>query len=115
MILETLLPLLALIAISIMQSPTRHAPTFYGAAALLGTGFVYFGWEFVFERSRAPPYQDTAVGTSSMFRRSGRDPCSWSGLRRASGNTFSSVKILWGLFEGSCLRIASTTQLLILT
>ena len=51
-ILETLLPLLALVAISIMQSPTRHAATFHCAVALLGTGFTYFGWEFVFERSR---------------------------------------------------------------
>jgi protoheme IX farnesyltransferase len=51
-VLETLLPLLALVAISIMQSPTRHASTFYCAVALLGTGFTYFGWEFVLERSR---------------------------------------------------------------
>jgi protoheme IX farnesyltransferase len=51
-ILETLLPLLALVAISIMQSPTRHAATFYCAVALLGIGFTYFGWEFAFERSR---------------------------------------------------------------
>jgi len=51
-ILETLLPLLALVAISIMQSPTRHAATFYSAVALLGAGFTYFGWKFVFERSR---------------------------------------------------------------
>ena len=50
--LETLLPLLALVAISILQFPTRHAATFYCAAALLGTGFTYFGWQFVFERSR---------------------------------------------------------------
>src|ERR1700729_3890605 len=42
MILETLLPLLALVAISIMQFPTRHAAAFYWAAALLGTGFAYF-------------------------------------------------------------------------
>jgi len=52
MILETLLPLLALVAISIMQFPTRHAAAFYCAAALLGTGFTYFAWQFVFERSR---------------------------------------------------------------
>jgi protoheme IX farnesyltransferase len=52
MILETLLPLLALVAISIMQFPTRHAAAFYWAAALLGTGFTYFAWQFVFERSR---------------------------------------------------------------
>ena len=51
-ILETLLPLLALVAVSIMQSPTRHAATFHWAVALLGIGFAYFGWEFVFERSR---------------------------------------------------------------
>jgi protoheme IX farnesyltransferase len=51
--LETLLPLFALVAISIMQFPTRHAATFHCAVALLGTGFAYFGWEFVFERSRA--------------------------------------------------------------
>jgi protoheme IX farnesyltransferase len=51
-IMETLLPLLALVAISIMHSPTRHAATFHCAGALLGTGFTYFGWVFVFERSR---------------------------------------------------------------
>jgi protoheme IX farnesyltransferase len=51
-ILETLLPLVALVAISIMQSPTRHAATFYCLVALLGTVFTYFGWEFVFQRSR---------------------------------------------------------------
>jgi protoheme IX farnesyltransferase len=52
MALETLLPLLALVAISIVQFPIRYAATFYCAAALLGTGFTYFGWQFVFERSR---------------------------------------------------------------
>jgi heme o synthase len=51
-ILETLLPLLALVAISVVQSPTRHAATFRCAVALLGIGFTYFGWQFVFERSR---------------------------------------------------------------
>jgi heme o synthase len=50
--LETLLPLLALVAISIMQSPARHVVMFHCAIALLGMGFTYFGWEFVFERSR---------------------------------------------------------------
>jgi protoheme IX farnesyltransferase len=50
--LETLLPLLALVAISIVQFPTRHAAMFYCAATLLGAGFTYFGWKFVFERSR---------------------------------------------------------------
>src|ERR1700674_985017 len=51
-ILETLLPLLALVATSIMQSPTRHAAIFYCAAVLLGEGFLYFGVEFVVQRSR---------------------------------------------------------------
>jgi protoheme IX farnesyltransferase len=51
-ILATLLPLLGLVPLSIMQSPTRHAATFYCAVALLGTGFTYFGWEFAFECSR---------------------------------------------------------------
>src|SRR6202167_2581414 len=51
-IVETLLPLLALVAISIMQSPTRHVAIFHCGVALLGAGFTYFGWEFVFKRSR---------------------------------------------------------------
>src|ERR1700675_4932801 len=51
-IVETLLPLLALVAIGIMQSPTRHAAIFYCAAVLLGEGFLYFGVEFVVQRSR---------------------------------------------------------------
>jgi heme o synthase len=51
-ILETLLPLLALVAISIMQLPIQRAAAFYCAVGLLGTGFIYFGWEFVFKRSR---------------------------------------------------------------
>jgi protoheme IX farnesyltransferase len=51
--LETLLPLLALVAISMVQSPTRHAATFYCAGALLGLGFLYFGLAFVLRRSRS--------------------------------------------------------------
>jgi heme o synthase len=51
--LETLLPLLALVAISIVQFPTRHAAIFYCVGALLSLGFLYFGLEFVFQRSRA--------------------------------------------------------------
>src|SRR5882672_1957344 len=51
--LETVLPLLALLAISIVQFPTRHAAIFYCAGALLGLGFLYFGLEFVLQRSRA--------------------------------------------------------------
>jgi heme o synthase len=51
--LETLLPLLALLAISIVQFPTQHAAIVYCAGALLGFGFLYFGVEFVLQRSRA--------------------------------------------------------------
>ena len=50
--LETLLPLLGLVAISIVQFPTRHAALFYCAGALLSLGFLYFGLEFVLQRSR---------------------------------------------------------------
>jgi heme o synthase len=51
--LETLLPLLALIAISIAQFPTRYPAIFYCAGALLSIGFLYFGLNFVLQRSRA--------------------------------------------------------------
>ena len=51
--LETLLPLLVLVAISMVQFPTRHAAIFYCAGALMGLGFLYFGFEFVIQRSRA--------------------------------------------------------------
>ena len=51
-ILQTLLPLLALVAISAMQSPARHAAVFYCAAVLLGGGFLYFALQFVIRRSR---------------------------------------------------------------
>jgi protoheme IX farnesyltransferase len=51
--LETLLPLLALVAISMAQFPARHAAIFYCAGALLGLGFLYFGLEFVLQRSRS--------------------------------------------------------------
>jgi protoheme IX farnesyltransferase len=50
--LETLLPLLALVAITIVQSPTQHAAIFYCAVILLGLGFLYLGAEFVLRRSR---------------------------------------------------------------
>jgi protoheme IX farnesyltransferase len=50
--LETLLPLFALVAISIARFPTRHGAIFYCAGALLGLGFLYFGLEFVLQRSR---------------------------------------------------------------
>jgi protoheme IX farnesyltransferase len=50
---ETLLPLLALVAIGIVQFPPRHAAIFYCAGALLSLVFLYFGLEFVLRRSRA--------------------------------------------------------------
>ena len=52
MILQTMLPLLALVPISIVQFPSRHAVIFYWAGLLLGLGFLYFGLEFVLQRSR---------------------------------------------------------------
>jgi heme o synthase len=52
-ILETLLPLLALVAYQHHAiSDTARDRFFTCAVALLGTGFTYFGWEFVFQRSR---------------------------------------------------------------
>src|SRR5258706_2242927 len=55
--LETVLPLLAVAAISMVQFPTRHAANFYCAGALLGLGFLYFGLKFVLRRSRAAARQ----------------------------------------------------------
>jgi protoheme IX farnesyltransferase len=59
--LETLLPLLALVAISMVQFPTRHAAIFYCAGALMGLGFLYFGVEFVLQRSRSAARRLLAV------------------------------------------------------
>jgi protoheme IX farnesyltransferase len=53
MTLETLLPLLALVPISMVQSPTQHAAIFYCAGALLSFGFLYFGLGFILQRSRS--------------------------------------------------------------
>jgi protoheme IX farnesyltransferase len=50
--LETLLPLLALVAISIVQLRAGHAAIYYCAAGLLNFGFLYFGFQFVLQRSR---------------------------------------------------------------
>src|SRR5882762_2817337 len=52
MMLETLLPLFALVAISMVLSPTRHAAIFYCAGAMLNLGFLYCGLEFAMRRSR---------------------------------------------------------------
>jgi protoheme IX farnesyltransferase len=51
--LETLLPLLALVAISVVQFPTRHAAIASFAGGLLSFGFLYFGVGFVLLRSRS--------------------------------------------------------------
>jgi protoheme IX farnesyltransferase len=51
--LETLLPLLALVAISVVQFPTRHTAIVCCAGATLSFGFLYFGLEFVLRQSRA--------------------------------------------------------------
>ncbi len=51
--IETLLPLFGLVAISALQFPVRHAVIFYCVATLLDAGFTYFAWKFVLERSRA--------------------------------------------------------------
>lgn len=51
--LETVLPLLVLVAASMLQFPTRHATIFYCAGALMGLGFLYFGLKFVLQRSRS--------------------------------------------------------------
>jgi protoheme IX farnesyltransferase len=59
--LETVLPLLALLAISIVQYPTRHAAVLYSVGVLLNLGFLYFGWEFVLRRSRVAARRLLAV------------------------------------------------------
>jgi heme o synthase len=51
-VLQTLLPLLALIPYSIVNFPTRHGAIVFCAGILLGLGFLYFGLEFVIQRSR---------------------------------------------------------------
>ena len=51
-VLVTLLPLIALIPISLAQLSGRHAPVLYYVRLLLVLGFVYFGLDFVLRRSR---------------------------------------------------------------
>ena len=50
-ILQTMLPLFALVPISFVHFPTAPATT-YWAVRLLGLGFLYFGLEFIFQLSR---------------------------------------------------------------
>jgi heme o synthase len=79
-IVETIVPLCALVAISIMQPPTRHVAACYCAVTLLGTGFTYFGCEFVFERSRVA-------------------------ARRLLTASIVYLPLLYGLSATSCIRI----------
>jgi protoheme IX farnesyltransferase len=51
--LETVLPLLVLVAVSMAQLPARHAAIFYCGGAVLSLGFLYCGLEFIRQRSRA--------------------------------------------------------------
>ena len=63
--LETFLPLLAVVATSMVQFPTQHAAMFYCASALLGLGFLYFGLKLraaTVEVGRTP----TARGVDSL-------------------------------------------------
>ena len=51
--LETVLPLLVLVAVSMAQLPARHAAIFYCGGSVLSLGFLYCGLEFIRQRSRA--------------------------------------------------------------
>jgi heme o synthase len=51
-ILETLLPLLALVPITLVQVPTHHAAAFYYTGSLLGSALLYLGIRFAHQRSR---------------------------------------------------------------
>lgn len=51
-VLQTLLPLFALVAISVAQFPAHHTAIVYSAALVPGLAFLYFGVEFVVKRSR---------------------------------------------------------------
>lgn len=51
-ILQTMLPLFALVPISFVQFPAPPATIFYWGVRLLGLGFLYFGLEFVLQQSR---------------------------------------------------------------
>ncbi len=52
-ILQTTLPLLVLVPISVLQHQTQHPAMVYWVGPLLGSVFLYFGFEFVLQRSRA--------------------------------------------------------------
>jgi protoheme IX farnesyltransferase len=50
--LQTLLPLFALVPVSIVQFPATAATIVYWMVRLLGLGFLYFGLEFMLQQSR---------------------------------------------------------------
>jgi heme o synthase len=51
-ILQTMLPLFALVPISLVQCPAPPATISYWVIRLLGLGFLYFGLEFMLQQSR---------------------------------------------------------------
>lgn len=51
-VLQTVLPLIALIPISLMSLSIQHAGSLYWVGVLPGFGFLYFGSQFVIHRSR---------------------------------------------------------------
>jgi len=51
-ILQTMLPLFALVPISLVQCPASPATISYWVVRLLGLGFLYFGLEFMLQQSR---------------------------------------------------------------
>jgi protoheme IX farnesyltransferase len=53
MILQTVVPLLALFAIGIVDLPARASAIFYLPGSMLGLAFLYFGLRFVLQQSRS--------------------------------------------------------------
>jgi len=51
-ILQTMLPLVVLLPLSIVQFPARHSAIYCWVGHLLGFGFLFLGLEFVLQRSR---------------------------------------------------------------
>jgi heme O synthase-like polyprenyltransferase len=47
-----MVPLLAMLPISLLQSPSGSHAIFWGAELLLGIGFAYYGGAFIFQQSR---------------------------------------------------------------
>jgi len=70
-ILQTMLPLLALIPISMVQLTARHAVVIDCAGLLLALWFLYFGLKFVLQRSRGAVHADCSQLRQFTFR------CCW--------------------------------------